>query len=329
MVKVTVCGAAGGIGQPLSLLLKQSNLITHLALYDIVNAHGVAADLSHIDTVSTVTGHVGPTQLEEAIKDADIVVIPAGVPRKPGMSRDDLFKINAGIVRDLAVAAANFAPKAMMCIISNPVNSTVPIVAEVFKQFNVYDPRRIFGVTTLDIVRASTFVTELIGGNPSTLRIPVVGGHSGVTILPLLSQAPGTEKLNQEQIEQVTNRIQFGGDEVVKAKDGAGSATLSMAYAGARFTLNLIESILHGVQNIEYAYINLDADTDGACTVKHITQDVDYFSVPIEFGPNGVQRILPIGKLSKFEDQLLTDAVSELKSSIIKGTTFITDDSKL
>lgn len=70
------------------------------------------------------------------------VVIPAGVPRKPGMTRDDLFKINAGIVRDLATAAAKFAPKAFMCIISNPVNSTVPIVAEVFKQHNVYDPRR-------------------------------------------------------------------------------------------------------------------------------------------------------------------------------------------
>lgn len=70
------------------------------------------------------------------------VVIPAGVPRKPGMTRDDLFKINAGIVRDLATAAAKYAPKAFMCIISNPVNSTVPIVAEVFKQHNVYDPRR-------------------------------------------------------------------------------------------------------------------------------------------------------------------------------------------
>lgn len=72
MVKVTVCGAAGGIGQPLSLLLKQSDLITHLSLYDIVNTPGVAADLSHINTKSKVTGHVGAAQLEEAIKDSAI-----------------------------------------------------------------------------------------------------------------------------------------------------------------------------------------------------------------------------------------------------------------
>jgi malate/lactate dehydrogenase len=92
-------------------------------------------------------------------------------------------------------------------------------------------------------VRASTFVSELIGTDPAKLKVPVVGGHSGVTILPLLSQVSGTEKLSQEQVEQVTNRIQFGGDEVVKAKAGTGSATLSMAFAGARFTLAVLDAI--------------------------------------------------------------------------------------
>ncbi|KAI8977046.1 malate dehydrogenase, NAD-dependent [Mycotypha africana] len=331
MVKVTVCGAAGGIGQPLSLLLKQSPLITHLSLYDIVNTPGVAADLSHINTQSKVTGHVGKDQLEEAIKDSDVVVIPAGVPRKPGMSRDDLFKINAGIVRDLAAAAAKFAPKAFMLIISNPVNSTVPIVAEVFKAMNVYDPRRIFGVTTLDVVRASTFVAELIQADPKSLRVPVVGGHSGVTILPLLSQVSGTEKLSQEQIEKVTHRIQFGGDEVVKAKDGAGSATLSMALAGARFTLNVVEAAVGGNLNIvECTYVDLDADKEGAAdTKKLVGEDVEFFSVPVQLGPNGVEKILPIGQLNKFEEGLFASAVPELKGNIVKGSKFITEEPKL
>ncbi|KAF7727448.1 malate DEHYDROGENASE, NAD-dependent [Apophysomyces ossiformis] len=327
MVKVTVCGAAGGIGQPLSLLLKQSELITHLSLYDIVNTPGVAADLSHINTKSKVTGHVGAAQLEEAIKDSDVVVIPAGVPRKPGMTRDDLFKINAGIVRDLAEAAAKYSPKAFMCIISNPVNSTVPIVAEVFKKFNVYDPRRIFGVTTLDIVRASTFVSELIGGEPGTLRVPVVGGHSGVTILPLLSQVPGTEKLSKTQLEEVTKRIQFGGDEVVKAKDGAGSATLSMAFAGARFALNVIEAAVKGTEGIvECTYIHLDADKSASAAVKEVTgEDLEYFSVPVELGRDGVKKVLPIGNISDFEKQLVVAATPELKGNISKGSSFITE----
>lgn len=83
-VKVAVAGASGGIGQPLSLLLKQSPLVTELSLYDIVHTPGVAADLSHIDTPAKVQGFNGAENLETALKNADVVIIPAGVPRKPG-----------------------------------------------------------------------------------------------------------------------------------------------------------------------------------------------------------------------------------------------------
>ena len=135
------------------------------------------------------------------------MLIPAGIPReypqallitfflikptgKPGMTRDDLFKINAGIVRDLVKGIAEFCPKAYILVISNPVNSTVPIAAEIMKQANVFDPKRLFGVTTLDVVRAETFVQDLTGEkDPSKTVIPVIGGHSGETIVPLFSQA--------------------------------------------------------------------------------------------------------------------------------------------
>uniref|UniRef100_A0A287DFV7 Malate dehydrogenase n=1 Tax=Ictidomys tridecemlineatus TaxID=43179 RepID=A0A287DFV7_ICTTR len=128
--KVAVLGASGGIGQPLSLLLKNSPLVSRLTLYDIAHTPGVAADLSHIETRAKVKG----------------------------MTRDDLFNTNATIVATLAAACAQHCPEAMICIISNPVNSTIPITAEVFKKHGVYDPNKIFGVTTLDIVRANTFV---------------------------------------------------------------------------------------------------------------------------------------------------------------------------
>lgn len=150
--------------------------------------------------------------------------------------------------------------------------------------FEIDSNSRIFGVTTLDVVRASTFVAELIGGDAHTLRVPVVGGHSGVTILPLLSQVPGTERLSQEQIEALTNRIQFGGDEVVKAKDGAGSATLSMAYAGARFTFSLLEAIVNKTTVVEYSYVNLEAHSEGAAAIKAEVSDLAYFSTPVELG---------------------------------------------
>jgi malate dehydrogenase len=77
-------GASGGIGQPLGLLLKKNTAIAHLALYDIVGTPGVGADLSHINTPAKITAHMGPDQLYKALEGADIVVVPAGVPRKPG-----------------------------------------------------------------------------------------------------------------------------------------------------------------------------------------------------------------------------------------------------
>src|SRR5688572_14469976 len=120
------------------------------------------------------------------------------------------IQINAGIVQKLATDIAKYAPKAFILVISNPVNSTVPIVAEVLKKHNVFDPKRLFGVTTLDIVRASTFVSSISDTDPRETRVPVVGGHSGVTIIPLLSQVSPSHKLTQEQIASLTNRIQFG-----------------------------------------------------------------------------------------------------------------------
>jgi malate dehydrogenase len=155
---------------------------------------------------------------------------------KPGMTRDDLFKINAGIVQGLIEGVAEYCPKAFVLVISNPVNSTVPIAAEVLKKKGVFDPKKLFGVTTLDVVRAETFVAEITGEkNPGKLSIPVIGGHSGETIVPLFSQAKPSVNIPSDKLDALVNRIQFGGDEVVKAKEGAGSATLSMAYAGYRY----------------------------------------------------------------------------------------------
>ena len=121
--KVAVLGAAGGIGQPLSLLCKLSPEISELSCYDIVGTPGVAADLSHIPTRSSVTGRLpspasfpagGNAGLEGALSGAEVVVIPAGVPRKPGMTRDDLFNTNAGIVKTLVEGCAKFCPDAMI-----------------------------------------------------------------------------------------------------------------------------------------------------------------------------------------------------------------------
>ncbi|KAM0754580.1 malate dehydrogenase, partial [Meredithblackwellia eburnea MCA 4105] len=315
--KVVVLGAAGGIGQPLSLLLKQNPLVTKLSLFDIRGAPGVGADVSHVNTPASVEAYAPEGNgLEKTLEGADVIIIPAGVPRKPGMTRDDLFNTNASIVRDLAAATAKVAPKALVGIISNPVNSTVPIFAEVLKQAGVYDPKRLFGVTTLDVVRASAFLSGIAGTDPADTNVPVVGGHSGVTIVPLLSQTAEGKKVVEaggETLAALVKRIQFGGDEVVKAKDGAGSATLSMAYAGAVFADGLLKALRGDKDIVQLTFVESPLYAD---------KGVTFFSSKVTLGPNGVEKIHPVGDLHPSEQALLDACLPDLAKNISKGVSF-------
>ncbi len=308
-MKVTILGAAGGIGQALSLLLKtQLPNGTELSLYDIAPVTpGVAADLSHIPTDVKVTGYSGEDP-SPALVSADIVLISAGVARKPGMDRSDLFNINAGIVKNLVSSCADTCPKALIGIITNPVNTTVAIAAGILKQKGVYNPARLFGITTLDIIRSNTFVAEVNGVRPEDVNVPVIGGHSGITILPLLSQSGF--QFNADEAAAMTLRIQNAGTEVVEAKAGGGSATLSMGQAAAKFGLSLV-SALNGEKGIvECTYVEGSGDK------------ARFFAQPVLLGKNGVEKILDYGELSDFEETTLNASIDTLKADILLGELF-------
>ena len=311
-MKVAVLGAAGGIGQALALLLKtQLPSGSELSLYDIAPVTpGVAVDLSHIPTAVKIKGFSGE-DARPALQGADdVVLISAGVARKPGMDRSDLFNVNAGIVKNLVQQIAETCPKACIGIITNPVNTTVAIAAEVLKKAGVYDKNKLFGVTTLDIIRSNTFVAELKGKQPTEVEVPVIGGHSGVTILPLLSQIPGVSFTEQE-VADLTKRIQNAGTEVVEAKAGGGSATLSMGQAAARFGLSLVRA-LQGEKNVvECAYVEGDGE------------HARFFSQPLLLGKNGVEERKSIGTLSAFEQNAMEGMLDTLKKDITLGEEFV------
>lgn len=309
--KVAILGAAGGIGQPLAMLMKMNPLVSVLHLYDVVNTPGVTSDISHMDTGAVVRGFLGQQQLEDALTGMDLVIIPAGVPRKPGMTRDDLFNINAGIVKTLCEGIAKCCPNAIVNLISNPVNSTVPIAAEVFKKAGTFDPKRLLGVTMLDVVRANTFVAEVLGLDPREVDVPVVGGHAGVTILPLLSQVKPPCSFTPEEIDYLTARIQNGGTEVVEAKAGAGSATLSMAYAAVKFA----DTCLRGLRG--------DAGVIQCAFVFSQVTELPFFASKVRLGRTGAEEIYPLGPLNEYERAGLEKAKKELASSIQKGISFI------
>ncbi|PKE29155.1 malate dehydrogenase [Rahnella sp. AA] len=310
-MKVAVLGAAGGIGQALALLLKtQLPSGSELSLYDIAPVTpGVAVDLSHIPTAVKIKGFCGE-DATPALVGADIVLISAGVARKPGMDRSDLFNVNAGIVRNLIQQVAKTCPDACIGVITNPVNTTVAIAAEVLKNAGVYDKNKLFGVTTLDAIRSNTFVAELKGKHPEDIEVPVIGGHSGVTILPLLSQIPDVS-FTESEIAALTKRIQNAGTEVVEAKAGGGSATLSMGQAAARFGLSLVRALQGESHVVECSYVEGKGD------------HARFFAQPILLGKNGIAELIDIGKLSAFEQQSLDAMLDILRKDIELGEQFI------
>lgn len=241
------------------------------------------------------------------------------------MERDDLFKVNAGIVQDICTNIVTYAPNALVCIISNPVNATVAVASEVFKKHNVYNPRRIFGVNTLDVIRSAAFLAELIHVDPATIEVPVIGGHNGTTIVPIFSQVPEAKNLTGEEIAQLTKRVQYAGDEVLTAKQGKGTATLAMAHAGARFALKLVDAVANNVTHTECSYVSLSADPEGSKDMERIYGKVEYFAVPVEFSKDGIQHIHPIKNISTVEFTMLHHAVVELKASIAQGVQFSKD----
>jgi len=321
--KVCVCGGAGGIGQPLSLLMGLDPNVSELCIFDLnvaaVAPAGVAADLGHLEKKCSVKGYVmevgkNPIDyLEECLTGCQLVLVPAGVPRKPGMTRDDLFATNAGIAKGIVEACAKFCPEAVLGMIVNPVNSVVPAMAELYKKKGL-DPMKVVGITTLDVVRANKFVAQIAGKNPNYINVPVVGGHAGATILPLFSQDKVGKVLEGEKIPDLDKHVQDAGTEVVEAKAGKGSATLSMAYAGARFGRAVLAG-LSGRKRTECAYCKSD------------TSDLPYFAQKVVFGEGGITKVLPLGDLSEHEKKRLEELKPVLKGEIETGLKYAEENS--
>merc|ERR1712176_40884 len=179
----------------------------------------------------------------------------------------------------------------------------VPAMTELWKKAGL-NPKKIVGVSTLDIVRANKFVQDMTGKPAS---VPVIGGHAGKTILPLFSQDPAGASIDAKNIPELDARVQDAGTEVVKAKNGKGSATLSMAYSGARLAKAVLSG-LAGVPTTECAYVE-----------SSVQPGLPYFASKVVFGKNGVQEVLPIGKLSEHETKRLEELTPILKGEIDDG----------
>mmetsp|Transcript_12017 Transcript_12017/g.33078 ORF Transcript_12017/g.33078 Transcript_12017/m.33078 type:complete len:220 (-) Transcript_12017:1072-1731(-) len=213
---------------------------------------------------------------------------------------------------------AQHCPDAFVAIITNPVNSVVPTAAEVLKLHGAYNPKKLAGVTTLDVCRANAFVAQHLRASSNVaedelrnINVPVVGGHNGITILPLFSRIPNFQPTDEAR-EALTVRVQFGGDEILKAKEGKGAATLNMAYAGYRFTDSVLRA-LDGEEGIlECAYVQ-----------STIVPDTPFFATPCSLGVDGIEQVHGIGEMSDYEKQWFDKLVPLLQKQIQMGVDFV------
>ncbi|KOB78221.1 putative mitochondrial malate dehydrogenase isoform 1 [Operophtera brumata] len=304
--QVTVLGAANEIGQTVSLLLRGQPSITKLIIHDTLDiTPGVLMDVAHVPAESSVMGYKGEETLDRALKGSDLVIATGGMIRKPGITEESWLQENTYFIKNIAPKISKCEPLPFLGIVTEPVNSMVPMAAEIMRNHGNFDGKKLFGITAIDALRAQCLYAAENNLSPCECFVPVIGGHSDKTIVPLLSQAIPRINMNDQLIQEFTLRIRKCEDIVSKAKKGW-SPTLSISYSVLVFVRGILEA-LEGNPSRVNAYIeNNDFGTS-------------YFSGLVSVNQNGVGEMQRYTDLSKYEVNLLERTIEQLRKDITKG----------
>ena len=307
--KVSVIGA-GNVGATIAQRLVEKELCD-VALIDIIEGlpQGKALDLSEAAPIEKHDAHLSGSNTFEASAKSDIIIITAGIPRKPGMSRDDLISTNAGIVKTVTQQAAELSPKAILIVVSNPLDA----MCQVAYKASGFPRNRVMGMAgVLDSARLKAFIAMELNVSVENTHAFVLGGH-GDTMVPLprystVAGIPIIELLSKERIDAILDRTKAGGAEI-----GGLLKTGSAFYAPASAAVEMAESILKDKKKI----LPCAAYLDGEYGIKDL-----FIGVPVKLGKNGIEEIVQIS-LTNDEKKALqksADAVAELKSLLKKIT---------
>ena len=300
--KITLIGG-GQIGGNLALLCAQKEL-GDVVIYDIPNAEGMikgkALDISQLCPMDGYDSKIKGSSNPEDMKDSDIVIITAGVPRKPGMNREDLLEINIKIITDVANNVKKYAPNAFVIVLSNPLDA---IVYSFFK-VSGFSKQKVIGMAgVLDSTRFKTFLAMETGYSVQDVNCMVLGGHGDtmvpVTRLATIGGIPAEELISKERLDAIVERTRFGGGELVKLF-GNGSAY----YAPAASAIEMAESYLKDKKRV----LPCAALCEGEFGI-----DGYFIGVPTVIGKDGIEKILEFELLDeeKTELQKTLDAVKK------------------
>lgn len=301
MQKITVIGA-GNVGATCANVIAHKELAKEVVLIDVKEgvAEGKALDIWQTSSINHFnTKVVGYTNDYLKTKGSGVVVITSGLPRKPGMSRDDLIKTNAVIVKEVTEKVIKYSPEAIIIVVSNPLD----VMTYAAHLASCKDRTKVFGMAgILDSGRYKAFLADALNISPKDIHALLMGGH-GDTMVPLprytsVSGIPVTQLLDKEIIEKIVDRTRKGGGELVNLMG------TSAWYAPGAAAAQMVEAIVDDQQRI----FPVCARLDGEYGLKNV-----YMGVPVKLGRSGIEEILDI-ELDKDEKKLLNDSAAAVKS---------------
>lgn len=299
-MKVTVVGA-GNVGATCADVLAHREIANEVVLLDIKEgfAEGKALDIWETSPINLYdTRTIGSTNDYSKTADSDVVVITSGLPRKPGMSRDDLIATNAGIVKTVTENVIKYSPDAVIIVVSNPLD-----VMTYCAYLNAKtDSRKVFGMAgILDTARYRSFLAEELNVSPKDIQAVLMGGH-GDTMVPLpryttVGGIPVTEMISEEKLNEIIERTKFGGGEIVKLLG------TSAWYAPGAAAAQMVEAIVRNQRRV----FPVCAWLQGEYGMKDI-----YLGVPVILGKNGIEKIIEL-ELNADERKLLEESAVAVK----------------
>ncbi len=299
-MKITVIGA-GNVGATCANVIAEKELANEVILIDIKEgfAEGKALDMWQTAPINLYDSRiVGYTNDYSKTTNSEVVVITSGLPRKPGMSRDDLIATNAGIVKSVTENVIAHSPNAIIIVVSNPLD----VMTYVSYLTAKIDPRRVFGMAgILDTARYRAFLAEALNVSPKDIQAVLMGGH-GDTMVPLpryttVSGIPVTELIDKDKLDAIIDRTKKGGGELVNLMG------TSAWYAPGAAAAQMVEAIVRDQKRI----FPCCALLNGEYGLKDI-----YLGVPVKLGKNGIEEIIEL-KLNAEEMALLHESAKAVK----------------
>lgn len=300
-MKVTVVGA-GNVGATCAQIVAEKNIVQEVVLIDIKEglSEGKSLDLWQTAPINYYDTRLsGSTNDYSKTAGSEVVVITSGVPRKPGMSRDDLISINAGIVKSVTENVVKYSPEAKIIIVSNPLD-VMTYAAYVTAKF---PKARVMGMAgVLDTARYRAFLAEALDVSPRDIQALLMGGH-GDTMVPLpryttVSGIPVTEMIDADTLDKIITRTKNGGGELVNLMG------TSAWYAPGSAAAQMVEAIVMDQKRIFPCCVKLEGE--------YGLNDM-FVGVPVKLGKNGVEEVIEV-QLNEEEKALLMESAQAVKS---------------